>query len=160
MIQASLYGRLGRDPKPGTTKAGKPMATVSIAVDTGQEPGTETLWVNVLCFGALAETLQRHRQGDMIATMGKLTRSRYTGQDGQERESWSLLADGLHSSRTVRPAGRKAQDASGGGGGQAREARSGAADARHGPGSVRPGDSDGGAWQPGTAAEFDDDVAF
>jgi single-strand DNA-binding protein len=158
MIQASIYGRLGRDPKPGTTKAGNPMARVSIAVDAGQEPGTETLWVNVLCFGALAEVLQGHQQGDMIATMGKLTRSRYAGQDGQERESWSLLADALHSSRTVRPAGRKGQGASCGG--QGREARSGAADARHGPGSVQPGDSGGGARQPGPAVEFDDEVAF
>jgi single-strand DNA-binding protein len=109
MIQSSLYGRIGKDPKPGTTKTGTAMCTASIAVDVGREPGTETLWVSVMCFGALAETLGQHQAGDMIAAMGKLTRGRYTGQDGQERESWSLLADALHSSRTVRP-GRRRQN--------------------------------------------------
>jgi single-strand DNA-binding protein len=107
MIQSSIYGRLGRDPKATTTKTGKPMCTASIAVDVGKEPGEETLWITIMCFGQLAESLQRHTQGDMIAATGKLTRSRYTGTDGQERESWSLIADALHSSRTVRPGQRR-----------------------------------------------------
>jgi single-strand DNA-binding protein len=109
MIQSSLYGRLGKDPKPGTTKTGTAMCTASIAVDVGREPGQETLWVSVMAFGPLAEALGQHQQGDMVAAMGKLTRSRYTGQDGQERESWSLLADALHSSRTVRPGKRNGE---------------------------------------------------
>jgi single-strand DNA-binding protein len=106
MIQASIYGRLGKDPKPGTTQAGKPMCTASVAVDVGREPGDETLWCTVMAFGHQAEALQRHTKGDMIAAMGRLSRSRYTGTDGQERESWTLLADALHSSRTVRPSAR------------------------------------------------------
>jgi single-strand DNA-binding protein len=114
MIQSSIYGRLGRDPKVTTTKTGKPMCTASIAVDVGKEPGEETLWITVLAFGHLAEALQRHQQGDMLAATGRLTRSRYTGPDGQERESWSLIADALHSSRTVRPGPRR-RDAGGNG---------------------------------------------
>lgn len=109
MIQASIYGRLGRDPKPGTTQGGKAMCTASIAVDVGKDPGTETLWVSIMCFGPLAEALGKHQQGDMIAAVGKLTRGRYIWQDGQERESWSLLADALHSSRTVRPGQRNSE---------------------------------------------------
>jgi single-strand DNA-binding protein len=107
MIQSSIYGRIGRDPKPVTTKTGTAMCTASLAVDVGREPGQETLWVSIMAFGALADALQRHQAGDMISAMGKLTRGRYTGQDGQERESWSLLADALHSSRTVRPGRRQ-----------------------------------------------------
>jgi single-strand DNA-binding protein len=107
MITSSIYGRLGRDPKATTTKTGKPMCTASVAVDVGKEPGEETLWITVMGFGPLAESLQRHSQGDMIAAIGRLTRSRYTGTDGQERESWSLIADALHSSRTVRPGQRQ-----------------------------------------------------
>ncbi|WP_347258297.1 hypothetical protein, partial [Methylocaldum sp.] len=42
-----------------------------------------------------------------VAAMGKLTRGRYAGNDGQERESWSLLVDALHSSRAARPAGKR-----------------------------------------------------
>lgn len=104
MIQASIYGRLGKDPKPGTTKAGKVMCTASIAVDVGKEPGEETLWVTLLAFERHAEALAKHQAGDCIGAIGKLTRSHYTGTDGQERESWSLMVDALHSSRTVRPA--------------------------------------------------------
>jgi single-strand DNA-binding protein len=108
MITSSIYGRLGRDPKAMTTKTGKAMCTASIAVDVGREQGDgETLWITVMGFGQLAEALQRHQQGDMIAATGRLTRSRYTGTDGQERESWSLIADALHSSRTVRPSGKR-----------------------------------------------------
>jgi single-strand DNA-binding protein len=107
MIQSSIYGRIGKDPKPGTTKNGNPMTTASIAVDVGREPGQETLWVSVMCFGTLADALQRHQSGDMIAAMGKLTRSHYTATDGTERESWSLMAEALHSSRTVRPGQRR-----------------------------------------------------
>jgi single-strand DNA-binding protein len=107
MIQSSIYGRLGRDPKASSTKNGKPMCTASVAVDVGQEQGQETLWVTLMAFGHQAEALQRHQQGDMVAAMGKLTRGKYAGNDGQERESWSLLVDALHSSRAVRPGGKR-----------------------------------------------------
>ncbi|MCI0654450.1 MAG: single-stranded DNA-binding protein, partial [Methylococcaceae bacterium] len=108
LITASIYGRTGTDPKPGQTKTGKPMCSVSVAVDIGKDSEPETLWVSILAFGKGAEALQRHAKGDMIAAMGRLSRSHYTGSDGKERESWTLLAEALHSSRTVRPnAGRK-----------------------------------------------------
>ena len=105
MIQASIYGRLGRDPETRATKTGKPMVTASLAVDVARDGDEETLWVSVMAFGRCAEALERHQKGDMIGAMGRLTRGHYAGKDGQERESWSLLADALHSSRTVRPGG-------------------------------------------------------
>jgi single-stranded DNA-binding protein len=142
VIQRSIYGRLGRDPKAGTTKTGKPMCTASVAVDVGKEPGEETLWLTVLAFGHLAETLQRHQQGDMVGAIGRLTRSHYTATDGQERESWTLLAEALHSSRTVRPHGAK---------------RRGPGEDRRGPGAGagRPGNG-----HPGQTPDFDDPVGF
>jgi single-strand DNA-binding protein len=140
MITSSIYGRLGRDPKAMTTKTGKAMCTASIAVDVGREQGDgETLWITVMGFGQLAEALQRHQQGDMIAATGRLTRSRYTGTDGQERESWSLIADALHSSRTVRP-------------GQRRQA------SRNGKNSTRSPDRAGHGDPAG--ADFDDPLTF
>ena len=107
MIQASLYGRLGRDPKAATTKTGKPMTSASLAVDVGRDPGEETLWVSLLAFGVQADILERAQKGDMVAVMGRLTRGRYTAADGTERESWSLLVDAMHSSRTIRPGNRR-----------------------------------------------------
>jgi single-strand DNA-binding protein len=148
MIQTSIYGRLGRDPKAGTTKTGKPMVTASIAVDVGKSPEEEqTLWVTLLAFDRHAEQLQRHQAGDMVGAMGKLTRSKYTGTDGQERESWGLMVDALHSSRTVRPSGGKRQGA-------------GANGQRQGQ-SARPG-TGGSGWAPYSreAGEFDDELGF
>jgi single-strand DNA-binding protein len=109
MIQASIYGRIGREPKAGTTKAGKPMTTATLAVEAGKEGESETLWVNVLAFAENADKLVKHQSGDMVAVTGRLNRGKYTGRDGVERESWSMMVDSLHSSRTVRPGstGRK-----------------------------------------------------
>lgn len=151
MIQASIYGRIGKDPKPGTTKNGNAMCSASIAVDVGREPGQETLWVSVMCFGTLADTLQRHQSGDMIAAMGKLTRSRYTGTDGAERESWSLMADSLHSSRTVRPGQRR------GAGDMGNSASAQKGETRPASGRADQYEHQGGAGEP---LPFDDSIPF
>lgn len=104
MMQASIYGRIVSNPKPGTTKNGKPMCAVRLAVDVGREPGTEVFWVNVLAFNALAEAMERHRQGDMLSATGWLNLGKYRAADGSERDSWTLRADGLHGARSVCPA--------------------------------------------------------
>lgn len=106
MIQASIYGRLGADPVERQTQGGKAMVTVSIAVNAGRaDAAEETAWISVAAFGRNASALARHQKGDLLAAMGSLHRSRFTGRDGQERESWSLTVDSIMSARTVRPAG-------------------------------------------------------
>jgi single-stranded DNA-binding protein len=102
MIRASIHGRLGADPLPRETRTGKTMVTANIAVDVakpGEEAATE--WFSLAAFGRAAETLAQHSKGDLISAMGSLTRSSFTGRDGQERTSWSLLAASLLSARTV-----------------------------------------------------------
>ncbi len=109
MIHAAIYGRLGRDPETRTTATGKPMAIATLAVDAtpNNAETEETVWVSVLAFGRQAEALERHRKGEMVAVTGRLTQSRWTGQDGQERTSLNLIADTIVSSRTVRPGGKR-----------------------------------------------------
>lgn len=111
-IVASIHGRLGSDPEQKTTASGKEMVRASIAVDvTGHNAeGEESLWISVLAFGRVAEQLARAARGETLAAMGKLTRGRFTGRDGQERESWTLLADAVITARSARPAGRKKTD--------------------------------------------------
>ncbi len=81
MIQASIYGRLGRDPATKQTKSGGSMVTASIAVDAtpvnSEEP--ETVWFQVLAFGRAGETLERHSKGDLISMSGRITQSRWGG---------------------------------------------------------------------------------
>ncbi len=106
MIRVSVYGRLGADPVERETRGGKPMATVSIAVNAARpdaDPDTE--WFSVIAFGQAAKDLLRHAKGDLCAIMGALQRTRYTRHDGTEREGWSLTCDSIVSARTVRPGG-------------------------------------------------------
>jgi len=62
MIQASIYSRVDRHPKPGTTKAGNPMATASIALHGGEQPRHRALGAR-LRFG-LVKCTPQHHQGD------------------------------------------------------------------------------------------------
>lgn len=112
MIQCSAYGRLGADPKERETKAGKAMATASIAVDVAayDAAGEVTMWLSVAAFGKVADQLLRHAKGDLLAVMGRLTLRQWQDREGRERETWSLLAESLHSSRTVRPGGKRKAD--------------------------------------------------
>jgi len=114
MIRASLYGRLGADPKALTTKNNKAMTRASLAVDctSFNAESQETEWFAVVAFGRLAEAPARHQKGDMLAVSGALSRNRWTTKDGEERLTWQVVADDLHSSRTVRPTGgRRRQEA-------------------------------------------------
>lgn len=106
MMHAAIHGRLGKDPSLIQTKTGKAMTTASVAVDVSQRDSEATLWVRVICFGRLADQLARHTKGDTLNAAGRLELSKWTADDGAERESLQLIADALVSARTVRPAGR------------------------------------------------------
>ncbi len=106
MIRASIYGRLGADPVERQTRNGKAMVTASLAVSAGRpDADEETVWFSLAAFGRAAETLARHAKGDLLAAMGPLHRTRFTGRDGQERQGWSLTVESVVSGRTVRPGG-------------------------------------------------------
>jgi single-stranded DNA-binding protein len=70
------------------------MCTASVAINVakvGEEVATE--WISIVAFGAVGEALAQHVKGDLISAMGPLTRSTFTGRDGQGRCGWSLLAE-------------------------------------------------------------------
>jgi len=107
-IHASIHGRAGNDPVQSTTAAGKDMTRLSVAVNAaGLNAETEeTLWVSILAFGRVADDLARAAKGQMVTAQGKLTRGHFTGKDGQERESWSLLADAVLTLKSAKPSGK------------------------------------------------------
>lgn len=112
---ASIHGRIGQDPVERTTKSGTAMTTASVAVDVaGRDAEPSTLWVSILAFGTVSETLLRASKGQMVSAMGRLTRGAYTGRDGIERESWTMLADSVLTAASARPTGgakRKSREA-------------------------------------------------
>jgi single-strand DNA-binding protein len=106
MINASVHGRLGGDPVERSTRAGKPMTTCSVAVNVGRPGESEaTEWVSLAAFGKNGELLARHLKGDVVAVMGPLHRTTFTGRDGQARTNWSLTVESLVSARSARPGG-------------------------------------------------------
>ena len=113
MLIGNIYGRLSADPTPKTTRGGKPMALASVAVDvtsSAEDGDSETLWVSVMAFGNQVDALLKARKGEMVAAIGKLTRSHYIGRDDVERESWTLLAESGITAKSARPGARKRQD--------------------------------------------------
>ena len=111
MMTLSAYGRLGRDPKPITTKTGTAMAVASLAVTVSlrEDGGTvdTTQWVSILAFGQVADDLARHSKGEMLAVIGRVQLNRYRPQDGATRDELGLVADSLMSARTSRPSGKR-----------------------------------------------------
>lgn len=107
-IYASIHGRAGSDPVQSTTANGKDMTRVSIAVNVAgfNVESDETVWVSLIGFGRAAGDLARSAKGQMVTAQGKLTRGHFTGKDGQERESWSLLADAVLVAASARPSGK------------------------------------------------------
>lgn len=107
MLTCSAYGRLGKTPERKETRNEKVMAVSSLAVDVASydAAGEVTMWISIAAFGRTAEQLLRHDKGDLLSVMGRLTLRQWQDREGRDRESWSLLAESLHSSRTVRPKG-------------------------------------------------------
>jgi single-strand DNA-binding protein len=102
MIRAVADGRLGGDPVQRATRNGGAMVTASLAVNAakaGENPVTE--WIGLVAFGAVAECLAGHVKGDVVTALGSLTKSNFTGRDGQQRSSWSLVAEAILSARAV-----------------------------------------------------------
>lgn len=109
-MQASIYGRLGQDPRSIDTKSGKTMVVASVAVSIG-EHDEPPLWVGIMAFGRVADDLLRHAKGDLISASGRVQRSSWTTQTGEKREQLQIVADSVISSRTVRPSGGRRRDA-------------------------------------------------
>jgi len=106
----NCYGRLAFDPQRRETRSGKPMVTARAAVELGRGEDQEILWLDLLAFGPTADDLAALSKGSMVSVIGRLTRSRFTTQAGEEREQYSILVDNLVSARSARPGGRKKAD--------------------------------------------------
>lgn len=95
----SFDGRLGRSPdfKPTADNAG--MATFSVAIDTwdgkAKAPG-EPLWVDVVCFGKVANTAMHYLQkGSRVYIEGRLALRQFTTREGKPGQSLSVTASTL-----------------------------------------------------------------
>lgn len=113
--QIAAYGRLVADPQLKTTSKGTQMAMASMAVPlpcSQADDGTATMWLSVLAFGRQANALAKHQKGELVSVAGNMQVSQWTGQNGETRQGWQVIADSVISARTARtarPGGKKGQ---------------------------------------------------
>ena len=85
-------GRLTKDEAAGTKKKGTTMAKFRMAVNDRRND--DTLFLNVLCFGKMAEALSDHlTRGLLVGVQGKLKVDDYEDKEGVTRTSICVMAD-------------------------------------------------------------------
>lgn len=90
-------GRLGRDPETRYMQDGSAVTNFSIAIsenwkDKQGQPQERTEWVNVVCFGRLAEISAEYlRKSSRVYIEGKLQTDTYE-QDGVKKSSTKINA--------------------------------------------------------------------
>ena len=85
-------GRLTKDADFSETKKGTPMSKFRLAVNDRRND--DTLFVNVLCFGKMAENLNPMLQkGRLVSITGKLKIDDYEDENQQKKSSICIMAD-------------------------------------------------------------------
>ena len=97
--QCIIIGNLGRDPELRYTPNGSAVTDFSVAVNrkwTTQDgnPGEETTWFKVTCWGRLAETTNQYlNKGRQVMVVGRVSTSAWIDKtSGEARSSLELRA--------------------------------------------------------------------
>ena len=78
-------GRLTANAEQTTTKKGTSMAKFRLAVNDRRND--DTLFLNVLCFGKMAESLTEHLvKGRLVSVQGKVKVDEYEDKNGNPRK--------------------------------------------------------------------------
>ena len=87
-------GRLTRDAEFSETKKGTPMSKFRLAVNDRRND--DTLFVNILCFGKMAENLNPMLvKGRLVSITGKLKIDDYEDENQNKRNSVCIMADDI-----------------------------------------------------------------
>ncbi len=79
----TFVGNLVQDPRSVTTKSGKPMTNIRVAINTGEN---ETIFMNCMAFGRDATTIHSYcKKGRSISGTGKLQQRTFTTKEGEQR---------------------------------------------------------------------------
>lgn len=107
MNRATLIGRLGADPKYGTTRQGGEVANFSVATsekyknDQG-EIIENTDWHNVAVFGNLVSVVKKFlKKGTKVFVEGKLKQKKYTDERGIDRSVHEVVLSNYKSELKV-----------------------------------------------------------
>jgi single-strand DNA-binding protein len=85
-------GRLTKDAEFTTTKKGTSMSKFRLAVNDRRND--DTLFINVLCFGKMAESLNPLlTRGRLVSITGKIKIDDYEDDNQQKKSSVCIMAD-------------------------------------------------------------------
>ena len=141
--KVTLIGNLGADPEVRTTQGGTVIGNLRLATTTRRKDRDgnwtdHTDWHRVTCFGNMAENVSKYqKKGNRLYVDGRISYSKYTDRDGNERWSTDIIAN------EIKFLDRR--DANLGGGGGASDNNS------DGQAAYNPGPTSGGS---------DDDIPF
>src|SRR5208282_6862875 len=96
MNSVTLKGRLGKDPELKTTKTGKSVCTLRLAVSSGYGENKKTDWFDVVFWASLADLASKSlEKGQEILVTGKLVNREYTNKDNQKIRVTEIVANSL-----------------------------------------------------------------
>jgi single-strand DNA-binding protein len=120
MNSVNLIGRLGDAPQLRFLPSSKAVCSFSIALsekwkDQSGQTQERTSWVDVECFGAVAENVNKYvGKGDRVAVSGSIRQDTWE-KDGQRRSKLKVIADRVgfietRSDRDAAPGSPRQQD--------------------------------------------------
>ncbi len=94
----TLLGNCTRDPEIRYTAAGTAICSIGMAINhaygAGDDRRQETCFVDITCFGKLAEMATEHlAKGEPVFVDGRLQFQTWEGQDGQKRSKHVVIAN-------------------------------------------------------------------
>jgi len=99
--KVQLIGNIGNTPEIKTMESGKKMARFSLATSESYrnakgEKVTETQWHSIVCWGKLAEIVEKYlTKGKEIALEGRLINRSYNDKDGNKKYVCEVEANEL-----------------------------------------------------------------
>ncbi len=92
--KCTMLGRLTKDAESSVTKKGTPMSKFRLAVNNRRNE--DTLYINIVLFGKLAEMLQpKLVRGRLACVIGALDVDEYENEQKEKRTSVCIMADDI-----------------------------------------------------------------
>ena len=107
--QVCIAGRLAADPDIRQTKAGLPVANITIACQQDYKPadGERKIdWIDVVAWGKTADFIGRYfKKGSMATVTGRLQTRNWTDKNGNGRKDTEIVADRVYFAGSKRDVG-------------------------------------------------------
>lgn len=101
-LRALITGTLYGDPEPKTGQSGKGYTRAKLRADVSKDE--PSVWVSLIAFGSLADTLAYLKANDSVSVAGKAKLTAWTGKDGNPQAGMDLVIDELVALKGQRPA--------------------------------------------------------